>query len=103
MYVYLRRRVKLTFACPPLAVLPGAYLQCNSCNSHYINISGCHLLTLWRRGKREDKVLAARSCLTLCNPLDCGPLGSSVHGISQAEILDWVAIPFSRGSSRPRD
>ena len=42
-------------------------------------------------------------CLTLCKPLDCSPLGSSVHGILQAGILEWVAIPFSRGSSRFRD
>ena len=38
-----------------------------------------------------------------CNPMDCSPPGSSVHGISQARILEWVAIPFSRGSSWPRD
>ena len=38
-----------------------------------------------------------------CNPMDCSPLGSSVHGISQARILEWVAIPFSRESSQPRD
>ena len=35
--------------------------------------------------------------------MDCGPPGSSVHGILQARILEWVAIPFSRGSSQPRD
>ena len=45
----------------------------------------------------------AQSCLTLCNPMDCSPLGSSLHGILQARILEWVAIPFSRGSSQPRD
>ena len=45
----------------------------------------------------------AQLCLTLCNPMDCSPPGSSVRGISQARILEWVAIPFSRGSSRPRD
>ena len=45
----------------------------------------------------------ARSCPTLCDPVDCGPPGPSVHGISQARILKWVANPFSRGSSRPRD
>ena len=39
----------------------------------------------------------------LCNPMDCSPPGSFVHGISQARILEWVAISFSRGSSRPRD
>ena len=37
------------------------------------------------------------------NPMDCSPPGSSVHGISQARILEWVAISFSRGSSQPRD
>ena len=42
-------------------------------------------------------------CSTLCDPVDCSPPGSSVHGISQARIPEWVAIPFSRGSSRPRD
>ena len=44
-----------------------------------------------------------RSCPTLCDPVDCSPPGSSVHGILQARILEWVAISFSRGSSRPRD
>ena len=43
------------------------------------------------------------SCPTFCNPVDCSPLGSSVHGSLQAGILEWVAIPFSRGSSWPRD
>ena len=40
---------------------------------------------------------------TLCNPMDCSPPGSSVHGILQARILEWIAVPFSRGSSQPRD
>ena len=47
--------------------------------------------------------LVAKLCLSLCNPTDCSLLGSSVHGISQARILVWVAISFSRGSSQPRD
>ena len=38
-----------------------------------------------------------RSCLTLCNPMDCSPPGSSVHGILQARMLEWAAISFSRG------
>ena len=50
----------------------------------------------------DMKVLAAQSCLTLCNPMDCSPPGSSVHGILQARILEWVAILFSRESSWPR-
>ena len=44
-----------------------------------------------------------QSCLTLCNPMGCSPPGSSVHGILQARILEWVTIFFSRGSSQPRD
>ena len=49
------------------------------------------------------KVLVAQLCLTLWDPMDCSPPGSSVHGILQARILDWLAISFSRGSSRPSD
>ena len=48
-------------------------------------------------------MLVAQSCLTLRDPVDHGPPGSSVHGILRARILEWVAIPFSRGSSWPRD
>ena len=47
--------------------------------------------------------IRAQLCLTLCNPMVCSPTGSSVHGISQARILEWVAMPFSRVSSQPRD
>ena len=45
----------------------------------------------------------AQSCLTLCNPVDCSLPCSSVHGIFQARVLEWVAISFSRGSSQTRD
>ena len=45
------------------------------------------------------KMLVTRSCLTLCDPMDDSPLGSSVHGVLQGRILEWLAIPFSRGSS----
>ena len=45
----------------------------------------------------------AQSCLTLCDPMDCSLSGSSVHGIFQARVLEWIAISFSRGSSRPRN
>ena len=48
-------------------------------------------------------VLVAQSCPTLCNPMGCSPPGSSVHGVLQARILEWVAIPFSRRSSQSRD
>ena len=42
-------------------------------------------------------------CPTLCDPMDCSPPGSPIHGIFQARVLEWVAIFFSRGSSWPRD
>ena len=47
--------------------------------------------------------LVAQLCLTLCDPIDCSLPGSSAHGILQARILEWVAIPFSRGSSQTKD
>ena len=47
--------------------------------------------------------LVTQLCPTPCDPMDCSPPGSSVQGILQARILEWVAISFSRGSSRPRD
>ena len=47
--------------------------------------------------------LVAKLCPSVCDPMDCRPPGSSVHGISQARILEWVTMSFSRGSSWPRD
>ena len=52
----------------------------------------------------EQKVkVVTPSCLTLCDPMDCRPPSSSVHGILQARILEWVAIAFFKGSSQPKD
>ena len=51
----------------------------------------------------ESESEVAQSCPTLCDPVDCSLQGFSIHGIIQAKILEWVAISFSRGSSRPRD
>ena len=53
--------------------------------------------------QRKKESEGTQSCPTLCEPLDCSPPGSSVHGIFQARVLEWVAISFSRGSSWPRD
>ena len=44
-----------------------------------------------------------QSCLTVCDPMDCSLPRSSVHGVSQARILEWVALSYSGGSSQPRD
>ena len=49
------------------------------------------------------RVLVVQSGLTLCSPMDCSLPGSSVHGILQARILEWIAMPFSRVFSWPRD
>ena len=57
-------------------------------------------------GPQDAKCVCAKSlqlCPTLCNPMDYSPPGSSVHGVLQAGILEWVAMPSSRGSSRLRD
>ena len=51
----------------------------------------------------SSRLSESRSVASLCNPVDCSPPGSSVRGILQARILEWVTIPFSRGSSQPRD
>ena len=48
-------------------------------------------------------VVLVTQCLTLCDSMDCSSPVSSVHGIFQARILEWVAFSFSRGSSQPRD
>ena len=47
--------------------------------------------------------MCTQLCPILCDPMDCSPPGSSVHGTFQARILEWVAMPSSRASSRPRD
>ena len=51
------------------------------------------------RASFSQVVLVAKSCPTLCDPMDCSPSSSSVQGISQAGILELIAISFSRGSS----
>ena len=48
----------------------------------------------------NGKVEVAQLCLTLCNLMDCSLQGSSVHGILQARILEWVAVPFSRNNRK---
>ena len=50
-----------------------------------------------------ESCLVTKSSLIPCDPIDCSPPSCSVHGISQVRILEWVAIPFSRGSSTPWD
>ena len=58
---------------------------------------------LLHKNSKSVCVLVAQSCTTLCESMDCSPQGFSVHGILQARLLEWVDMPFSRGSSQPRD
>ena len=52
---------------------------------------GCHFLLQWRKVKSENEVV--QSCPTLSDPMDCSPAGSSIHGIVQARVLEWVPSP----------
>ena len=68
---------------------------------------GVALFSISRNGvkvshlSKRSEVLFGQRCPTLCYPMDCSPPGSSLHGILQDRTLEWVAIPFSRGSSQP--
>ena len=68
-------------------------------NSESYIVSSCHIIEVIK----ASKVLVTQSCPNLCDPMDCIPPGSSVHGILQARTLEWVAVPFSRGPSWPRN
>ena len=70
----------------------------------YVKYKDRYRLKIRRSGKDVSCCVCAQSlqsCLTLCNSMDCGPPGSSVHGILQARILEWVAISFSRDLPDP--
>ena len=67
-----------------------------------LHLGGKHIRLNSYRDKSEWSEVT-QSCPTLCDPVDCSPPGSSVHGILQARILEWVAISFSREFSQPRD
>ena len=76
------------------------------CSKHWINFSAILICVCWRhicQCWEEVKVLLTQSYLTLCNPMDCSPLGSSVRWLIQARILEWAVIPFSRESFWPRN
>ena len=62
-----------------------------------------HTPTFSNEESSKSESLVTESCLTLCDPMDCRLTGSSAHGVFQARVLEWVALAFSRGSSRPRD
>ena len=70
----------------------------------FFSLRGCKILVhLTIVVKWKCEMLVAQSYLTLCDPMVCNPPGSSVNGIFHARIMEWVAIPFSRGTFWPRD
>ena len=89
---------------PTPRILPAAVDMC---------VLGLSSLVSWKNLESMDYLLQVyslcvhakllQSSLTLFDPMDCSPPGSSVHGILQARILEWVAMPSSRGSSQPRN
>ena len=90
-----------------LLILFSCLLQLE-CKLHEVRVCVCFVH--WYIPSLENKAYhmmcvceVAQSCPTLCDSMDCSPSGSSVHGILQARILEWVAISFSRASSWPRD
>ena len=91
---------------PPFSV-PTTHLQ-NFCTNTELTIvpsspSGLPALHLFANWLKGHTCSGAQSCPILCDPVDCSPPGSCIHGILQARILEWAAMPFSRGSSWPRD
>ena len=81
-----------------LSPLPASLSTVCSPNTiHNSWVQNMHSIKLKQTDKMLwNEVLVTQSCLTLCNPMDCSPPGSAVHGILQERILEWVAIPFSR-------
>ena len=62
-----------------------------------LDMNFTHFIIINPQTDHRLKVLVTQLCPTLCDPMDCSPPGSSVHGISQARILEWVAISFLQG------
>ena len=83
---------------------PWTFLLLHSILSHDYSKIYVSIFSLQTINKITFELLCMRaSCFSLCNPMDCSQPGSSVHGILQARVLEWVTIPISRGYSWPRD
>ena len=88
------------------ALVRKTFWACRARWRKYFSCKYCRAMRIWTNHsttKVKVKVLVTQSCPTLCDPMDYSPPSSSVHGILQARILEWVVIPFSRGSFGPRD
>ena len=102
--IYYRRAKRL------LTILP-TYVVCSFVPSAWNTLSSSFADACWFLRShlnvtcpmKPSLSLFPKLCPILCNPVDCSRPGSSVHGVSQARKLEWVAISFFRGSSQPRD
>ena len=83
-----------------IMLLPNDLLRHSSLQAPLARLTLDYLRAIQRR---ESEVVVTQLCLILCDPMAYSPWGFSVHGILQARLLEWVAIPFSRGSSQSRD
>ena len=121
LYLFLFKKNQRLLYCQPMCVcliLSNSWMLLHSEEST-VNFSyqslwiSCLGLTQFEATAEKDSVvLVVQSCPTVCDPMDCSLPGSSLHGILQVRILEWkkkkrilewIAIPFSRGSSWPRD
>ena len=94
MEMYLRRQLSLKIA----SIFPGTLFPDAHPLKHEIFV-----LSWWIPIRHVYLMLLLLQCLTLCDPMDSSLPGSSVHGISQPRILEWVAVSFFRISSWPKD
>ena len=98
---FSRQDYRSWFPFPPPGDLPnqGSNLSLPNCRQIVYHLSYQGSPSIVNEVKWSE---VTQSCLSLCSPMDCSLQGFSVHGIFQARVLAWVAISFSRGSSRPR-
>ena len=94
--------------CLPILMSSCAFFKTSKQNFTFINIYLVSLDPLfclpWKLIEfYRQQIVRGQPCLTFCDPVDCSPPGSSVHGIFQARILEWVVISYFMGSFQPRD
>ena len=98
------KNIGVGLPCPPPGDLPNPALNPGLSHCRQIVYRLSHQEAQVNNNNNNTCVLNCFSCVQILrNPMDCRLPGSSVHGILQAKILEWVAVPSSRGPSRPRD
>ena len=102
-YGILQARILKWASCPPPEDLPDpwiepAFLTCPVLAGRFFATG-----TIWETHTYQSESKVTQLCPTVCDPMNYRLPRSSIHGIFQARVLEWVAISFSRGSSQPRD